>query len=196
MSLNRAIKLSMSLAAHVFVGLPCAFGTLAATATISATPDGPNFDYTINLTDTGDTKIGTFWFAWTPPDQPIEYDFLPTAPLSASGPAGWTSLISPGFPGTSILYYNISGSDLSPSDTATFRFTSSDTPAALQGKAFGIFPITESFIYVGFPEVGIAARVNPVFVPEPGSWVLAMLAALGWSGAAAWRRFTRRRRGR
>jgi PEP-CTERM motif len=177
---NRPATISAVVAGVLLGAVTSASGDLLATATISSAPNGGDFDYTISLTDTGTTNIGTFWFAWTPPGQPIEYDFLPSAPLATSQPAGWTGLISPGFPGTSIEYYNVSGNDISPGQTATFQFTSADTPAQLQGLAFGLFPITESFIYSGAPLVGTAARVDPVFVPEPSSLILAALSAIGF----------------
>jgi hypothetical protein len=157
-------------------GVVPAFGSLSASATISSVPDGGNFDYTIKVTDTGTSNIGTFWFAWTPPGDPVEYDFLPTPPTTAGQPAGWIGSISPGFPATSIEYYNVSGSPISTGQTDTFTFTSADSPTVLQGTQFGIFPITESFIYAGAPEVGSFAQVNPTFiVPEPASLTLVAL---------------------
>lgn len=168
------------------IAITPAFGDLAATATISAVANGPNFDYTVSLTNTGSTNIGTFWFAWTPPGMPTEYDFLPSAPFSISQPAGWLGPGSPGFPGYSIEYYNSTGSPIAPGQTGTFRFSSPDSPATLQGSTFG-FPNTTSFIYEGNPLVGSTARVNPVFasVPEPGStW---LLLAIGYVGLLALR---------
>lgn len=162
-----------------------AFGELMATARISAVANGPNFDYTISLTNTGSTNIGTFWFAWTPPGMPIEYDFLPSAPFSISQPAGWLGPASPGFPGYSIEFYNSTGSPLAPGQTDTFRFSSPDSPATLQGSTFG-FPNTTSFIYEGSPLVGSTVRVNPVFVPEPGSSFA--LLTIGYAGLLALRR--------
>src|SRR5262245_5401665 len=73
----------------LFFSTGTAFASLAPTATISATPHGANYDYTILLKNTGTTNIGTFWFAWTPPDLPDEFDFLPSEPLSVSQPPGW-----------------------------------------------------------------------------------------------------------
>jgi len=156
------------------IGATPAFAGLSATATISSVPDGADFDYTIQLHNTSaDTPIGTFWFSWTPPDEPIEYDFLPSVPSSATGPDSWFSLISPGFPGTSIESYNYLGNNIAPGDTGTFQFTSSDSPLALQGTSILGFPILTSFIYQGDPEVGPDAEVTPVFaVPEPSSLLL------------------------
>jgi hypothetical protein len=72
-------------------------GTINGSATISATPNGPNFDYTINLTNTGGPggdNIETFWFGWVPGE-----DFLPTSPsaslrLRAGRPTSRTFLIA------------------------------------------------------------------------------------------------------
>ncbi|HUO10117.1 MAG TPA: PEP-CTERM sorting domain-containing protein [Phycisphaerae bacterium] len=164
---------------------------MSASAQIALTSTvGADNHYTITVDNTGTTNIGTFWFAWTPPGAPIEYDFLPTAPSAASEPTGWVGLISPGFPGTSIEYYNVSGSAISPGQMGTFQFTTTDTPATLQGSVFG-FPITTSFIYEGFPEVGAFAQVNPTFVaaPEPASvGVLGVVGVVGVVGVGLLRR--------
>jgi len=178
-------KSSLTVLAALCMAIAPAFGELVATARISAVANGPNFDYTISLTNTGSTNIGTFWFAWTPPGMPSEYDFLPSAPFSISQPAGWLGPASPGFPGYSIEYYNSTGSPLAPGQTDTFRFSSPDSPATLQGSTFG-FPNTTSFIYGGSPLLGSTARVNPVFVPEPGS--SCALLAIGYAGLLALRR--------
>jgi hypothetical protein len=162
-----------------------AFGALAATATISATPDGPNYDYTVTLTNTGSADIGTFWFAWTPPGQPFEYDFLPSGPIPTGQPGGWLGLASLGFPGYSIESYNYLGSPISPGGIGMFQFTTSDTPTQLQESTLG-FPNTTSFIYEGAPEVGAPARVDPVFdVPEASS---SFLMAMGCTAAGLRRR--------
>ena len=179
-------KSSLIVMALLCIAIAPAFGQgqLAGTATIFATPNGPNFNYTISLTNTGTLNIGTFWFAWTPPGMPTEYDFLPSEPFSISQPTGWLGPASFGFPGYSIEYYNSTGSLIAPGQTATFGFTSPDSPTTLQGSAFG-FPRTTSFIYSGNPEVGSTARVDPVFVPEPSTY--ALLAA-GCAGLLALRR--------
>jgi hypothetical protein len=173
----RRILTLMALLLCVAIARP-AFSQLAATATISALPDGPNFDYTISLTNTGNTNIGTFWFAWTPPGMPIEYDFLPSAPSSTNQPTGWLGPVSPGFPGYSIEYYNLTGSAIAPGQTGTFLFTTPDSPATLQGTTFG-FPRTISFIYAGQPEMGSTAEVIPVFVPEPSTCALLTVSGMG-----------------
>ena len=171
-------KSRLGVLAVLCLAIAPAFGDLAATARISAVPNGPIFDYTISVTNTGSTSIGTFWFAWTPPGMPIEYDFLPSLPFSISQPAGWLGPASPGFPGNSIEYYNSTGSPLAPGQTGTFSFSSPDSPATLQGSTFG-FPNTTSFIYEGSPLVGSTARVDPVFfAPDSGSSYALLAIAL------------------
>jgi hypothetical protein len=182
-STNTVKLLAAASVIFVFVDVLPAFGQLAATATISSAPDGANFDYSILVKDTGTTNIGTFWFAWTPPGQPFEYDFLPSAPLATIQPTGWVAPTPSGIPGYSIEFYNVSGTAITPGQTGTFGFTSSATPAQLMGTSIG-FPITTSFIYTGFPEVGAAAQVGPVFVPEPTSFLLAAMAGLSCAFAA------------
>ena len=173
--------------AGVFLGGAAAcYGQLTATGTISSVRDGANFDYTISLTNTGTVNVGTFWFAWTPPGQPVEYDFLPSLPLSAGGPSGWTGFISSGFPGSSVEYYNMSGSPIAPGGTGTFTFASHDTPTQLQGSTFG-FPNTTSFIYTatpaiaGNPPAGTPALVNVTVIPEPSDLVLVAIGLIGLS---------------
>lgn len=163
---QRTCKSGIAVMALLCIAMSHAFGQLAGTATIFATPDGGNFDYTISLKNTGSTNIGTFWFGWTPPGMPTEYDFLPSQPLSTNQPTGWVVGPFAGSPGYSIEFNNSTGSLIPPGQTATFHFTSPDSPATLQGSTFG-FHDTTSFIYEGDPEVGPTARVNPVFVAAP-----------------------------
>ncbi|MGN6369984.1 MAG: PEP-CTERM sorting domain-containing protein [Phycisphaerae bacterium] len=167
-------------AALVSLAAQSTHAALSATADIALTSStAGNNDYTVTVHNNGTTDIGTFWFAWTPPGDPIEYDFLPTPPSAATQPTGWVGLISSGFPGTSLEYYNLSGSPIAPGDSATFGFTTTDSQATLEGTKFG-FPITTSFIYEGFPLTGAFAQVNPTFVavPEPASMSLLGIAGL------------------
>jgi hypothetical protein len=183
---HRKSKISLAAIGLLFAAAP-ALGALSGTATISSAPSGANYNYTIVLTNpsASGTNIGTFWFAWTPPGDPVEYDFLPSNPTPTSQPAGWAGLSSLGNPGYSIQYYNVSGSLIAPGQTGTFQFTSADSPTVLQGLSFGIFPNTESFIYAAPPATpgglpaGSAARVDPVFVPEPSALALVAVGCIG-----------------
>ncbi|HEY3838820.1 MAG TPA: hypothetical protein VGL72_19725 [Bryobacteraceae bacterium] len=60
----------------------------SATYTITDLP-GNTWQYSLTLTDTGTTNIGTFWFAWKPGQ-----DYMPTVPGNISSPTGWTDNIT------------------------------------------------------------------------------------------------------
>ena len=58
---------------------------LSASGTLSAQQLGPSsYKYSMTLTNTGTTPIGTFWFSWIP-----FYDLLPSSPTEVSSPPGW-----------------------------------------------------------------------------------------------------------
>ena len=109
---------------------------------------GGTYSYTITLSDTGTTAIGTFWFAWNP-----GMDFLLTAPLSINSPAGWSvALVSHGanegygieWVAGSSANYLAAGAALSG-----FAFTSTDTPAQVLGNSpyNAGSPTTDSYVY-------------------------------------------------
>jgi hypothetical protein len=129
-----------------------AVGTLTATAA-----GGGAFNYTVQLTDTGNTPVGTFWFAW---DDVPDQDFMNQQPTNVGDPAGWshniTTHVYPGGTGYGIEWIAQSGSvDLTPGQTnASFTFTSTETPAQMAAIAAfqatsTIFPTTSSFVYSG-----------------------------------------------
>jgi hypothetical protein len=161
---------------------------ISATAQLSTAQTTAPFTYTVTLHNTGDTTIGTFWFAWTL--QPREYDFLPSVPTGLSGPAGWSAPITHnGTPGDlyAVEYYNTSGSNISPGGSATFQFTTNDSPATLAGPAwFPGFNVTHSVVYVGFPLGDPGYEFDATVVPAPG--------AVGIVGIAAASLVRRRRR--
>jgi hypothetical protein len=127
--------------------------TESASATITVKQlDQSHYQYTITLSDTGSTSIGTFWFAWVPGE-----DFLASSPTSITAPAGWTDAItnegaSDGF----AIQWRASSpsSDLEPAGALTeFSFVSSDPPSSVLGDS--IFypgtPVTTFFVYSGAP---------------------------------------------
>lgn len=132
--------------------------SLAPSAVISAEPDGPNFDYTITLTNSSQSTevIGTFWYAFSPdpvdPDNAPISDFLATAPISVTPPPGWSAQVSNDNPsdGFGIIFIAHSlSNDLQPGNALQFKFTSADSPASVNGDS--VFhqgtPVGTSWVY-------------------------------------------------
>lgn len=130
-------------------------GTENATATMSGLQTGPGvFQYTITLTDTGTTAIGTFWFAW---DDVPDQDFMNQQPSNAGSPAGWNfSITQHAYTGgigygiewiasTPASRININGT------SSAFTFTSTETPAQMAAVSpfDNTFQTTSGFVYQG-----------------------------------------------
>jgi hypothetical protein len=169
-------------------------GTISASATITATPDGADFDYSIKLTNTsgaGNDTIGTFWFSWLPGQ-----DFLATSPISVTNPSGWKDLITNGGSGDgyAIQWEAKTSADLiAPGSSLVFAFKSADTPADLMGSSvfYSNTPVLTSFVYADkpFSSDGTPFLVGFSSVPEPSSLVL---GTIGLIGAVALRRLRSR----
>ena len=123
------------------------FAALSASATLTWTQVGSQFNYTIVVKNTGTTNIGTFWFSWLP-----GADYLPTRPSAAAGPAGWSASILQGVPGFSIEYVATSG-PIGPGQTSNaFTFSTTDTPAVILGTSSPSGnKVTTTTIYSGGP---------------------------------------------
>jgi len=154
---------------------------------------GQRFTYSITLKDTGTTNIGTFWYAWLPPDN--FYDFLKSTPTGETSPTGWTANLEGlknGTDNNSIQWVNNSNV-LTPGNSLTFSYTTPDNPATVTGPAAFGFPTGYSYVYIGAPETDAGALVNVavgnVSLPEPAS-----IAMVTLFGTLAVRR-PRRRRG-
>jgi Hint domain len=124
-----------------------------ASATITPVQiDATHWQYSITLTDTGTTLLGTFWFAWVPGQ-----DFLATSPIVVVDPTGWSDVITNGGPSDGFaIRWVASGlpTDLQPGDAlGGFTFTSTDAPSSVLGDSvfFPATPVTTSFVYSGMP---------------------------------------------
>ena len=141
--------------------------SISASATISSQQLGPgSYQYSLSLTNTGTTPIGTYWFGWIP-----GYDLLPNAPTSVSSPAGWTGGQVGDYYGVGSVQWVTNSSPLQPGHTLSgFQFTSPDSPSALNGTSFGL-PVKDSYVYIGAPETdpGFFFQPQTVSVPEPAS---------------------------
>ena len=140
-----------------------------AMATISGTSVPGGFDYTILLQNTdADTDLNGFWYGWT-----FSGNNLPSVPSNAGNSLGWDNNVA----GNSIIWQNNTGTPLSPGQTGTFTFFSTDTPTAITTPPSGA-----SVAYVG-AVLGSANTpdFSPTLVaaPEPSTIALLAVAALG-----------------
>ncbi len=153
-------------------------GAEIATATINGAEISPGeFQYTLALNDAGTTKLGTFWFSWTPGD-----NFMPVRPTNITSAAGWQDLVTHGGPsgGFAIQWTAAApADDLNAGNSLTgFGFESSLTLAQLESPSSGhpSDPVTTAFVYGGAPfsDAGFQLAVEPAVAssPEPATLVL------------------------
>lgn len=145
---------------------------LSASATITRQQLGANsFEYSLTLTDTGTTPIGTFWVGWIP-----AYDLLPSAPTSIVSPTGWTGKNAPDVFGVASAQWVNPTSPLQPGHSLSgFTFDTPDSNVTTGTSNFFGTPIDQSYVYIGAPETDPGFALVPTVVPEPAS--LALLAA-------------------
>lgn len=159
-------------------------GTESATGVlnlVSITGSGASakFSYSITLKDTGTTDIGTFWYAWIPPDN--VYDFLKSKPTAEVNPTGWTANLEGldnGSDDNSIQWVS-STNPLTPGSSLTFGYTTPDNPKTVTGPASFGFPTGYSYVYIAGPETDPGTLVNVAVgaIPEPSTFGLLSLAA-------------------
>jgi hypothetical protein len=146
------------------------------------------FDYTITIfnNDTsGGPSIGSFWYAWTP----TAGDFLPHEPATEAGPSGWTANPSGVSPSSVQFVKGSLGTAIAPGSSGVFTFSSTDTPAVLNGNTGGGTPIGSSFVYSGGIEVGNAGALTITEAPEPSALALFVLGGLGFAGLGRLRKW-------
>lgn len=149
---------------------------LSASATITQQQLGPSdYHYSLTLTDTGTTPIGTFWFGWIP-----AYDLLPSAPTSITSPAGWTGQNAPDSFGVASAQWVNPASPLQPGQSLSgFTFDSPDANVTTGTSQFFGLPIRQSYVYIGAPETDPGFALRPTAVtPEPASLALLVPALL------------------
>jgi hypothetical protein len=186
---RRTLSLLLAIAATAAIAHA---GTLSASATISGTQISPGvYDYSIDLSNTGTTTIGTFWFSWVP-----GAGFLSATPSDVWSPTGWTDAITNG--GAAIQWIsNSSSSLLQPGWSLTgFGFESTETPAELlldftgSGTGSGD-PVLTSTVYTGAPFSSNPDIFAVAETPEPNTLLLT-LSGLGLAAASLKSRFLRR----
>jgi hypothetical protein len=188
------MKLIAASALMLLVAAP-AFGGIQGNAAITYKTVAGGFEYDLTLNNTGNTTIGTLWFAWIP-----GYDFLPSAPTSVTSPAGWSDLVMNEFPGDgySIQWVATTPMAAGSPPLSGFSFTTTDAPAAISGTntvpSFfsGFYPTAETYVYIGQPEFdpGFAFVPSVTAAPAPEPAAISLLG-IGAAGLLARRRRTK-----
>ena len=175
--MNKKPKLaSFTLALAVCAGL---FATTinsraqGAVATISDVAVSGGYDYTIVLTDSGTTSLRSFWYGWT-----ATGNNLPSVPSTPGNTLGWGNAVS----GNSIKWVNSTGTVLTPGNSGTFTFFSSDSPTAITTSPSG-----GSVAYVNGIDFsqGVTGDSTGAFsptlvaAPEPSAMGLLSIGAMG-----------------
>jgi len=168
--LPRALACAAMIAAGSLAA-PAAADQPTATATLADQSIGGGiYQYDLTLNNTGDTAIGTYWFAWVPGE-----DFLSTIPTAIVAPANWTDSIThaPFGPDGYAIQYVANGSGLLAAGNSLtgFQFDSSMTPAQIAGNSifFPTTPVTTSFVYSGGPFSDAGYQFTVSF-PVTSSW--------------------------
>jgi hypothetical protein len=151
------------------LGSRTAWGALGASATISSTQLGPNsYEYSLTLTNTGTTPIGTFWYAWIP-----GYNLLRSTPTQIFSPSGWTGNANAPEPfGVASDQWVNTATPLQPGQSLSgFKFDTPEAPSSIFGTSnfFG-YPVGYSYVYIGAPQTDPGALITPTVVtPEPAT---------------------------
>lgn len=118
------------------------------------------------------SPIGSVWYAWTATTPPFFY--LPSTPLSASAPVGWTYFIDANsiqFTASSSIYDIQAGQSLSG-----FGYTASFSPSQLASTANSGLSVAYSGTIEGSPDFS-GHTFTVATVPEPGVLGLLTLGA-------------------
>jgi len=153
---------------------------------VSTTGTGANpvYHYSITVTDTGTTNLGTFWFAWLPSG-----DFLASVPSATTNPTGWTNTLTGS--GNSVdgtaIEWTTSSSPITPGNSlAGFGFTTTDSPTALAGDSPSHpgTPVLTSFVYSGgpFSDAGFQFQVAPAATTAASTTTLQSSAPAAQAG--------------
>src|SRR5215469_16291785 len=173
---NASFSVRLALALAAGLAIPAVSGhAQSASATISYTTAGANYDYTITLFNSGTTSLSSFWYGWTDTG-----NNLPSDPTSLGNSLGWNN--NPD--GNSVMWENSTGTALAPGKSGTFTFVSTSSPISMTTP-----PAGESVAYVGGIDFsqGVAGDSTGAFAPilqaAPEPSALALFAAgMGFVG--------------
>jgi hypothetical protein len=141
-----------------------------ASATISYTTAGANYDYTITLFNTGTYDLNGFWYGWTDSG-----NNLPSDPASLGNSLGWDN--NPD--GNSVMWENTYGygTAIAPGQSGTFTFESSSSPTDMTtgGAGASVAYVSSIDFSQNYPGDSTDAFTPVLETPEPSS--AALLAA-------------------
>lgn len=152
-------------------------GSISASATISSQQVGiDSYDYSLTLTNTGNTAISTYWFGWLP-----LYDLLPSHPVSIESPFGWSAIDAADYFGVASIQWTTTTNALQPGQSLSgFNFNSADSPGMIEGPSSFGPPVTQSYVYIGAPEFDPGFPLTAaVAAPEPSAAAL-LAGTAGW----------------
>jgi hypothetical protein len=150
----------------------------SATATISGVQSGSDYDYTITLQNTGTTQLDTFFYGW-PGFGPGS---LTALPFNVGNSIGWNNVVTNGGPFSGIVFVGSSGNALAAGKSATFTFSSSESPTDIttspQGQSVAF--VGPLYYTPGTPGVSTPAfSPTLVVVPESTSTTFLAVCCLG-----------------
>jgi hypothetical protein len=167
----------------MFVVSSHAQNSLSATATLSDTPNGGSFDYTLTLDNTGSVDINSLWYGWIVGvfNLPVPGSDLQNVQNSL----GWSATDF----GNSVEFENnLGGSALTPGSSMNFTFTSAAAPDSFITDASSRPVASIAYAAANGPSTfgqsvdGVASDPTPTVLaapaPEPSS--LALLAVGGF----------------
>ena len=149
-------------------------GQLASGTVSGIGVGGGPYTYSLSFSDSlsATSPIGSVWYAWVP-----GAFYLPSAPTSASAPAGWTASIS----GNSVQFIANSAGNYIPAggSLSGFSYQANFSPAQLAAAANS----GKSVAYSAglFSDGGNTFVVQAVSAPEPASVSLILIG-----GVACW----------
>jgi PEP-CTERM motif-containing protein len=178
-----SITLSMAVAAGLAVfSISAQAQDVLVTGSLTDTSLGGGvFSYTLTLDNTGPEAVESLWLGWALSSSPV---FNVMSPTSAGNNLGWNNVVD----GASIQYGGASGTAIAANGgTGTFTFDSTSTPAQFMSGAAG------GSVAYGVDATQFAIEDNSlhseefaptvVATPEPSTFGLLAIGALGFSGA-------------
>ena len=146
-----------------------------ASGTVSGSGSSP-YDYVLTFSDAAGatSPIGSVWYAWIP-----GFWYLPSAPTSASAPAGWSAAVNSGGGGSSIQFVASSSAYyISPGQTLSgFSYMATFSPAQLAAAPSS----GSSFAYKAGLFSDNGQNFNVQAVPEPSTLGLFLFGATALS---------------